>query len=81
MEITSDDIHLLWGGFYISKINKLSDAQLLLIEQQLSLELDSVSFANVEEHRYLTVSWSHRNSTTDVEKIKIAKIINEAINQ
>jgi hypothetical protein len=79
MIIEPTDINCLWGGFHVEKIKKLSDAQLQLIEQRISGSIDSVSFANVEEYRYLSVSWSQKNSTTDAEKIKIAEIINEII--
>lgn len=71
------DIVTLWGGFSVEKITSATDTQLTKLEEQLTLKVDSVKFANIEEFGFLNVAWLNKNTTGLKDKQTIIKILNE----
>lgn len=80
MPITVADITFSIKGFYITKITKnLSDNTLRKIEEEISENVHSVIWANVEYIGYLCVSWQYINSCNKEQQEKVCKIINKIV--
>ncbi len=78
MKVVAQDIEKIKFGFSVPKIKKASDKTLGQIEDELSV-ISSVSYANIEEYRYLTVGW--RKMIMDADDVaKVVDVLNKILN-
>lgn len=75
-KIELKDIEFHIGGFYCKKIKKLTDKQLLELEEKISKLGKTVAWVESEEFGFLSVSlW--KSSILDSEyKLKVCEILN-----
>jgi len=74
-KISFADIETCWNGFSVQKITKMTDRQLMELQDKL-FEIDICNYTNIEEYKYLTVGWLRKYIMTDKEVNKIVEILN-----
>ena len=74
-KISFADVIASWNGFSVPKITKMTDKQLMELQDKL-FDIGTCNYTNIEEYNYLTVGWTRKYTMTDKEVERVVEILN-----